>query len=496
MSSILLFWCKHLRRRHVLSLDVHRLESKVNLRCRWDKWLETKVNLWLVIRDRRLVRLFVLKLIVLVLVRNHVARAEIVFKLWLLLFLISLLCVESVRNGRLQDLFGRVLIDQRLLIRQQHRPELVRIVLDRRTLGRHRLGILKVLLSNGKLLLALLVIRQSLPLLLQRKLIIVTIALLVRVLREQRLLALVGKQRRHRPLVIVGRLHLATIVLLLYVGRSRLQRRHIIPHWLLLLDVLDHLWEVKLLLRLIGLSADGLLRDLRLAVNVHLLPLELQVRLHHALNGAHVRAAVEVECFYELGNVVRILPLLHSLEEAQVHHHDGRRATDSRRAVDVHRQAQVVDHIVQMLRYHEQIGAVVVLVVVGEREAEGADVALLVDALQVLPRDAALLYVVFGLQVQHARDAFVTHFEDVVFAQRIRAHEYFGIAYLVEVEAAEEIAVGLVYHAVHNPDVLAVLPLDRALLAQLAVVCLRLLDDHGSARLALLDNAGAGFVTF
>jgi hypothetical protein len=168
MSSILLFWCKHLRRRHVLGLDVHRLESKVNLRCLWDKWLETKVNLGLVIRDRRLVRLFVLKLVVLVLVRNHVARAEIVFELWLLLFLISLLCVESVRNGRLQDLFGRVLIDQRLLIRQQHRPELVRIVLDRRTLGRHRLGILKVLLSNGKLLLALLVIRQSLPLLLQR----------------------------------------------------------------------------------------------------------------------------------------------------------------------------------------------------------------------------------------------------------------------------------------------------------------------------------------
>lgn len=114
----------------------------------------------------------------------------------------------------------------------------------------------------------------------------------------------------------------------------------------------------------------------------------------------------------------------------------------------------------------------------------------------MLPRNASLLYVILGLQVEHAGDAFVTHFENVVFAERVRAHEYFGVADLVEVEAAEKVAVGLVDHAVHNPHILTVLPLDRALLPQLAAVRLRLLNDHGSARLSLLDDAGAGFVTF
>lgn len=70
-----------------------------------------------------------------------------------------LLCIKSVRIGGLENLLRRILIDQRLLIRQQHRPELVWIVLDGRTLRRHRLCIFEVLLPNCKLLLALLVIR-------------------------------------------------------------------------------------------------------------------------------------------------------------------------------------------------------------------------------------------------------------------------------------------------------------------------------------------------
>lgn len=195
--------------------------------------------------------------------------------------------------------------------------------------------------------------------------IVVNIVLFVQVLRKQRLLALIRKQRRHRPLIVlVGAIHLASIVLLLDVRGSRLQRRHIIPHRLLLLHFFYHLRKVKLWLRLIRLSTDGLLRNLRLAVDVHLLPLKFQIGFHDSLDGAHVWAAVQVKCFHELGDVVRILPLLHSLEEAEVHHHDGRCAADSRRAVNVHRQAQVIDHIIQMLRHHKQIGAVVVLIIV------------------------------------------------------------------------------------------------------------------------------------
>ena len=103
---------------------------------------------------------------------------------------------------------------------------------------------------------------------------------------------------------------------------------------------------------------------MRLAVDVDLLSLEFQIRLDDSLNGPHIWTTIQVECLDKLGYVVRILPLLDSLEEAEVHHHDGRRATDTRRAMNVDRESLVVYHIVQMLRDHEQIGAVVIFVVI------------------------------------------------------------------------------------------------------------------------------------
>lgn len=157
---------------------------------------------------------------------------------------------------------------------------------------------------------------------------------------------------------------MTSVVLLLDVGGARLQRRHVVAHGLFLFTVIDHLREVELRLAFVRLTADRLLRNVRLAVDVDLLPLKFQIRFNDSLDCAHVRTAVQMECFDELRHAVRILPLLHPLEEAEVDEHDSWRPADSRGAVDVHCEAHIVDHVVQMLRNHKQIGTIVVFVII------------------------------------------------------------------------------------------------------------------------------------
>ena len=72
-----------------------------------------------------------------------------------------------------------------------------------------------------------------------------------------------------------------------------------------------------------------ILRQLRFVIDINLLPLELKIGFDHSLDSSHVWAAVDMKCFHKLGHVVWVLPLLHSLEEAEVDEGHCGRAADS-----------------------------------------------------------------------------------------------------------------------------------------------------------------------
>lgn len=146
-----------------------------------------------------------------------------------------------------------------------------------------------------------------------------------------------------RPiLVIFGQLlQLITIILLLDIGRSWLVWRYGLL-FLLLINLVNHLREVELRLCVIWLATIVVTTfllvagDIWLVVYINLLALELEVCLDNTLNSAHVRAAVHMESLHELSNVVGVLPLFDSFEEAQVNQSDRRCTTYTTTTVDIH----------------------------------------------------------------------------------------------------------------------------------------------------------------
>ena len=85
---------------------------------------------------------------------------------------------------------------------------------------------------------------------------------------------------------------------------------------------------------------------------------------------------------------------------------------------------------------------------------------MLVNLLEILPGNSSLSDIGLCLEVEYARDSLVPHLADVIFSERICAEGDVSVADFVEVESAEEVGVGLVYHSIDDPDGLGIFPLN------------------------------------
>ena len=164
--------------------------------------------------------------------------------------------------------------------------------------------------------------------------------------------------------------------------------------------------------------------------------------------------------------------------------------------MDIHRLALAIYHIVQMLGTDEYVGAQFVLRRVRNGESEHLDVSLLVEFFEPVPRYAPLFDIFISLQIENTRNPSIFHFLDIILIKRIGSEKEPCVCNLVKVQSAQEICVSFIDHAIYDPDFLLVLPLDGFLSAELALVSFWLLNDHGSAWVSFLHDAGLWFVAF
>lgn len=248
----------------------------------------------------------------------------------------------------LEYLFWCSLLNEWLLIRKYHGFKLIHSILYCDALRDYWLSIFKFVLSNCIWFLTIkswwvcltrIILREWLSFWSQVELLIICGHLCIfNIVHQKGFLALVGNQWCHRPMIIFILIHLASIILLLHIRRSRLHVRHCVPRWLLFLHTLHHLREIEFrLFALIRLpnATYRLLWNRRLIINIDLLPLEFQVGLNHSLDRPHVRTAVQVEGLDKLGDVVWILPLFDSFKQAEVHQNHWGSPRDTRGAVNV-----------------------------------------------------------------------------------------------------------------------------------------------------------------
>ena len=87
---------------------------------------------------------------------------------------------------------------------------------------------------------------------------------------------------------------------------------------------------------------------MRLVVYVDLLTLEFQVCLNDSLNCPHVRATSYMESFHKLSHIKWILPLFDPFEKAKIDQGHCWCPADSRAAMHIHIQTEVVDHVVEL----------------------------------------------------------------------------------------------------------------------------------------------------
>lgn len=117
------------------------------------------------------------------------------------------------------------------------------------------------------------------------------------------------------------------------------------------------------------------------------------------------------------------------------------------------------------------------------------------DAVLVIEAPHLLKIALLRFETEHAPYSGLRNFADVILGYRAIAHVDFGVADLTDFELHSEIAIDFVNLSVDCPYLLAIEPAVPPIYAQLALVVLRILYLHDSARIPLpLIFSGLGLL--